>query len=223
MSFKLNNLLLGLLLLLCSSCQTGSGCDPSSWLNAPPPPRERNYLVWSGHPAAFLTGGADAYYRRAGCYYWAVVTRTSFVVPVGPSVTETVILCLSATEDCPEPRRLKAGLVVETSDDSYAPTPLCTLRILNNDFFQGAAFKRYVGLAYNGQVIGKSRWEKEERKRQPPEPTMNWLHLDVGARKNKRKVISAVKKLYPLLKQEPDASDFLACLEPLLLEESKNK
>jgi hypothetical protein len=104
---------------------------------------------------------------------------------------------------------------MKTSDGLYSTATVLTLRILNNDFFQGAAFKRYMGLAYNGQVSGKSRWEKEQRKPQAAEPTMNWLHLDVGARKNKQKVISAVKKLYPLLEQEPDASDVLACLDLL--------
>jgi hypothetical protein len=92
------------------------------------------------------------------------------------------------------------------------PAYIVQLRLLKDEFFRGDACE--MTFFYNGKVSGSSKTSVYH----DDGTHMNWLRFEVVAKKNKQKVISAVEKLYPLLEQEPDASDVLACLDPLISE-----
>ncbi len=220
MPVKLKNSLLGLLLFLCSSCQTGPSCDPRSWGRGWPfsRPELSAKFVWSNHSTVPPIKGVRAHFWNDTHQYWVVLWDEG--QGLRRHVDEIVLLCLKKEqlEGCWTRYQLKEGLVVGTTFlGTKGPASIVALRLLKDEFFRGEN-DCGVELFYNGKVSGSSETFIHDDGTQ-----LNWLRFEVVPKENKQTVISAVKMLYPLLEQEPDASDFLPCLEPLLLEESKNK
>jgi hypothetical protein len=81
------------------------------------------------------------------------------------------------------------------------------LRTLEKQFFKGEGHSGRIRLMYNGRVSGKSNYDEGT--------DMHWLRFEVKAKKNREKVVTSVKRLYPLLMKEPSAGSVLHCLAPL--------
>jgi hypothetical protein len=223
MPVKLKNSLLGLLLCLCSSCQTGTSCDPRSWERGWPfskPELSANF-VWDDYSTAPPIKGILAYFWNDANQYWVVIWYEG--QRLQRHIDQIVLLYLKKEqlEGCWTRYQLKEGLAVETAflGGTSPPESVVTLRLLKSEFFRGEN-DCGMTLFYNGKASGSSKasiYHDDDGK------DMNWLRFEVVPKKNKQKVTSAVEKLYPLLEKEPDARDILTCLEPLLLEQSRNK
>jgi hypothetical protein len=235
MPVKLKNSLLGLLLLLCLSCQTKSTYqaepsyetwipDPYDWrINLPSRPLTRGSsnvrlpreilpelpanFVWSEHSTTPLNKHVSASYWNDTHQYWVVLWHRGY--DWRTSVKTVVLLCLQKEqlEGCWTRYKLDSGLVVKTC--GRHPIAVSRLRVLKEEFFRGTN-DCGMKLFYNGKV-SRSEWPMYDIA-----TYMSWLRFEVAPKENKQNVISAVKELYPLLEQEPDASDFLPCLESLL-------
>ncbi len=159
----------------------------------------------------------DGYYLKAGTKYWAILEDTIYGVPVWTRDDDFVLICFDKLADSSIPaNQLQTGLLAYVTYEDRDDTPYVSgLAKLRSEHFSARRVGRSVELAYKGQV---------SEKRIPTEVTWeSWLRFKIRVNEDRDRLICTVRKLYPLLKQEPDASDFLPCLEPLLLEESKNK
>jgi hypothetical protein len=197
---------LGLLLLfcLCMSCDIGIpfSLTPCNF-------------AWSECPTDSPNRYVNSYYSKDGKRYWVVLRCKGSGQVAGADWL--VLLCLKENARGKlTVYRLQHGLVLLTYGLEKAPSfegEIVRLRLLKNPLFEGELHSGRMVLSYNGEVYGKSNYDDGTGKK--------WLRFEVKPKRNRQKVVSILKALYPLLEKEKHAHDVLECLSPLLDDERK--
>ncbi len=195
-----------LALCACVSCDRGVGIFPGP-----------TNFAWSECPAESLDTHVDGHFYGREEELWAVLRWKGSALRTGEDVV--VLLCLKETTNKMHPvYQLDHGLLVLTrsafTKDQDIEGRINRLRVLDKKWFSCETCSRGICLTYNGLVFGKSN-----RSEVTDEGTDRLqLRFEVNGRKNRTKVFSIVKGLYPLLEKEKDAQGILVCLAPLLEE-----
>lgn len=166
---------------------------------------QKSNFTWSDRQEDAFYSHFQAHYYQTDRYYfveliWEGRGQLSHSDIVG-------VLCIGT--DSPETDSavlLHQGLLIRTSQLGKPHQRLVRLRVLDGQHFRATLRNGKVGkISYDGKVSGKSNFDDGK--------DSNWLRFEVTPKPNRQSVTQTLQTVYPLLKNEPFASQMVRLIE----------